>query len=402
MEDHITEVHMNMQPHNESAALDVALFLTLVASYVLFAFILVGCGSAAPSALSSTSQPLSIERDVVASSSYANTYAGGFGVGWTEVQPSGGQPTPRQGQSMVFVPLTGQVVMFGGQGSSGLLDDTWSYDPVGRRWAELRPSGPLPTPRKGQSMVFVPLTGEVIMFGGAGVNSLLNDTWSYDPLRNAWHEYTVSGPGGFKSISPPSPRTEQAMVFDLLAGEAILFGGGGAEGVLGDTWAYEPIGHTWTELHPAGPLPAARQGQAMAFDLPTNQILLVGGVGKEGVVGDIWNYDPSGNTWMDLSGGSVQRPFRAAGAAACSSATGRTVLFGGENQFSTISGDTWVGDGGKNWSAVPGSESGPAARRNAAMAYCELSDTYVLFGGADTGNHVLGDTWVYWAPNIRH
>ena len=28
------------------------------------------------------------------------------------------------------------------------------------------------------------------------------------------------------------------------------------------------------------------------------------------------------------------------------------------------------------------------------MAYCELTDTYVLFGGVDSSAHLLGDTWV--------
>jgi hypothetical protein len=77
-------------------------------------------------------------------------------------------------------------------------------------------------------------------------------------------------------------------------------------------------------------------------------------------------------------------------------------MIGGENQFSTISGDTWICDGGKQWSVVPGGKVGPAARRGAAMAYCELTDAYVLFGGVDSSGHLLGDTSVYWTPNIRY
>jgi hypothetical protein len=36
------------------------------------------------------------------------------------------------------------------------------------------------------------------------------------------------------------------------------------------------------------------------------------------------------------------------------------------------------------------------------MAYCELTDAYVLFGGVDSSGHLLGDTSVYWTPNIRY
>jgi hypothetical protein len=76
-------------------------------------------------------------------------------------------------------------------------------------------------------------------------------------------------------------------------------------------------------------------------------------------------------------------------------------MFGGQNRFSGMSGSTWTCDGGENWFAAEESDAGPVARRYAAMAYCELTDTYVLFGGVERSGHPLGDTWVYSTPNIR-
>jgi DNA-directed RNA polymerase specialized sigma24 family protein len=256
--------------------------------------------------------------------------------------------------------------------------------------------------RQGQSMAFAPVTGSVVLFGGAGAAGPLQDTWAYDPLRNAWSECTTSGPSGMVAISPPSPRQEQSMVFDPLTGQVILFGGAGEDGPLGDTWSCEPISSTWIELHPLGPLPVPRGGQAMVFDITTGQVYLVGGAGAGGVLGDIWAYDAAGNTWASLSQYSFSWPFRSGQAMACSSATGRIVLFGGQRMDWKASADTWFSDAGRNWTGVPAGDGDPSARSGSSMVYCELTDSIVLFGGVDADGELLNDTWVYWQPNIRH
>ena len=101
---------------------------------------------------------------------------------WTELYSSWFTPPVHLDASMAYDSDTHKVIMFGGQDSSGFLDDTWAYDPAFNTWTQLHPSGPLPPAQAYSSMAYDSDTHQVIMFGG-GAESLLNDTWAYDPAR---------------------------------------------------------------------------------------------------------------------------------------------------------------------------------------------------------------------------
>jgi N-acetylneuraminic acid mutarotase len=137
---------------------------------------------------------------------------------------------------MVYDSSAGKVILFGGYDGAEVLDDTWTYDPVGNAWTELRPGGAPPTARSNHSMVYDSRMGKVILFGGlSSTGTLLNDTWVYDPAGNSWAELHPAG-------SLPPACTMHSMVYDSITGKAILFGAGDVSaGVLrNDTWAYEP------------------------------------------------------------------------------------------------------------------------------------------------------------------
>jgi len=72
---------------------------------------------------------------------------------------------------------TGTIVMFGGT----CCNDTWTWD--GRQWTERHPrhspsvrssTGPMP------GMAYDAARGRVVVFGGSGFNGILNDTWTWD------------------------------------------------------------------------------------------------------------------------------------------------------------------------------------------------------------------------------
>jgi hypothetical protein len=130
------------------------------------------------------------------------------------------------------------------------------------------------------------------------------------------------------------------MAYDAQRGRAVLFGGLGASGALGDTWEWD--GSTWTQVASTGPVP--RHGHTMAYDARRQ----------------------------------------------------RTVLFGGEAQGPSgtqVFDDTWEWDG-SSWSRVP--IAGPLGRRGAAMVYDAQSEACLLFGGFDRNlGREVGDTWEY-------
>jgi len=90
------------------------------------------------------------------------------------------------------------------------------------------------------------------------------------------------------------------MVYDSNTGKAILFGNLGT-----GPWAYDPAANTWTNLHPGGDLPAARSGHAMVYDPVGRRMILFGGGSEGGCFNDTWAYDPVENTWTELAGSAA-------------------------------------------------------------------------------------------------
>jgi hypothetical protein len=149
-----------------------------------------------------------------------------------------------------------QVVLFGGIDSSNTeLNETWVWD--GTNWTNVTPANPSNSPsvRFGFSMVYDSTHHEVVLFGGQGCCSQLNDTWLWDGLN--WANVTPSNPA-----DSPSAREYPAMAFDSAHNQVVLFGGI-TNTELGDMWLWD--GTVWAPISPANP-PSARYGSVMAYD----------------------------------------------------------------------------------------------------------------------------------------
>jgi N-acetylneuraminic acid mutarotase len=74
----------------------------------------------------------------------------------------------------------------------------------------------------------------------------------------------------------------------------IVFGGvlSGSTSFLNDTWAYDPSANTWTELTPSGTLPSRRHDQAMVYDPSGNRMIMFGGFASSSRLNDTWVYTP--------------------------------------------------------------------------------------------------------------
>jgi N-acetylneuraminic acid mutarotase len=266
---------------------------------------------------------------------------------WTKLKPPGYHPSPRAGQAMAYDPVTHRLIMFGGQNENyAFLDGTWAYDPAANTWAELKPSGTVPAARCAHSMVYVPDTGKLVMFGGTGGapqpvtpfplgTELFNDTWAYDPGANTWTNLNPAG-------AVPEIRGFFTMAYDPIARKVILFGGATATALFSDTWAYDPAANRWTHLSPAGTVPAARGGQVMAYDPPTRKMLLFGGGSFTGVFDDVWAYDSAANAWKELRRSETVPSARACATMVCDPTTQRLILFGGVEYGPTNFNDTWA------------------------------------------------------------
>lgn len=167
-------------------------------------------------------------------------------------------PEPRQAASMAHDENAGNVVMFGGEGSGGLFDETWIWDGSHKTWQEKLHLDPVPPKRKGAVMAYDPVSKKVLLFGGEGASSLLNDTWLWDGLEEKWEKVTGAG---------PSARSGAALAYD--GEKLVLFGGykgsSGSKTLLNDTWLWDGTASAWTEASPTDSPPASYGGQ-MAYD----------------------------------------------------------------------------------------------------------------------------------------
>lgn len=331
---------------------------------------------------------------------------GQSGCYWRRVRPGGPAPAARTDHAMVFVDQLSceSVILFGGLGASLLPPgrepraDTWRWN--GTAWEDA--TSPLISPprRYGHAMAYDNDRHVIVLFGGTGDGGELGDTWEYDCALSTWREVF---PVGLPAL--PSARSEHGMTYDPARQRVVMFGGSGEQPYLNDTWEYyiHPLfGTVWQLRDDLPPLrPPARAGHAMTFDagIPPPPLMrvavLFGGRGVGGTLGDTWTYD--GATWTQCAGGGLPGA-RDEHAMTYDSRRGVSVLFSGSGS-TLFAADTFQLDlagGSCSWGPIPQppfDSAPPTSRMGHALAYDRIHAEAVLFGGEDDRG-LLGDTWV--------
>jgi N-acetylneuraminic acid mutarotase len=244
---------------------------------------------------------------------------------------------------MVYDPAGRTTILFGGVTISQLANDLWAYSSAANTWTRLKTTGGPPPARTYPSMVYDPATGKAILFGGWTGSSTFGDTWTYAPATGRWSKLSI--------IGSPHARWGASMVYDSARRKLILFGGlfGSYDGSnrLNDTWEYDPAAQAWKNLAPAGALPPARGYASMIYDSATGKVILFGGfAGRDGLLADTWAYNPSTNTWDQLHPGGTNPSRRDFSSAVYDQRAKMTILFGGltggnGNINGTVLNDTW-------------------------------------------------------------
>ena len=159
---------------------------------------------------------------------------------WTRVSADG--PAGRARTALAYDSRRRQVVLFGGVSASpgpqqpqAFLDDTWIWE--NGSWRKAAEGGP--RGRYAHGMVFDERAGVVLLYSGAAAhkNAPLSDMWQWDGAR--WTEIALTGP-------TPGYRYQPVMVFDPVRGRTVLYGG--IEGSRNDTWEWD--GSRWREITP--------------------------------------------------------------------------------------------------------------------------------------------------------
>jgi Galactose oxidase, central domain len=305
---------------------------------------------------------------------------------------SSGSPAPRAWASMTFDIRTDSVILFGGLGASGLLDDTWSFsDGV---WTELFPTVSPPA-RFGAVMVYDsnPTDGYLLLFGGKGAGGYLDDTWKF--TGTTWKNLT---PSVLTPTNTPSPRANATIAFDdnWTTNEVLLFGGQGVDGALNDTWQY--LDGSWSLARiPNQMAPPPRASAGLVFDDAASDkyLVLFGGTNGTEVLGDTWELR-NGTGWIELANASPPSMAPRFGEGiAYDAANSYVLLFGGVGASGPLDDSWWFGAG--QWHAVLPARM-PSPRLGPAMAYDRVARDVILLGGASDTNStaaLLGDTWIF-------
>ncbi len=195
---------------------------------------------------------------------------------WTSLSPAGVLPPARFGHTAIYDPVRDRMIVFGGHGSSGVLNDTWALSLAGvPAWSPIASIGNLPAARWSHSAIYDPRRDHMIVCGGLEVT----DTPEVWVLAlgdgNVWSEINPSG------VAPAGRRAHTA-VHDPVRDRMIVFGGIAESPsdfvFLDDVWALQLGGLMgWSKLSPAGPIPPGRWWHSAIYDPQRDQMVVYGG-----------------------------------------------------------------------------------------------------------------------------
>lgn len=184
----------------------------------------------------------------------------------------------------------------------------------------------------------------------------------------------------------PGPRWGHVSVVDSHRNRVLVFGGMGPNGKLGDLWEYRLGDQTWSPL-PTTSGPSPRITAAGIADVARDRMVLVGGEATE-ASDEVWALDFETDTWALLGVGPTPRFDHGA------ATDGARAWFyaGFSAPFATLD-DLWVMDlATGTWALLAPNGAKPAARSNVGFAY--FGDALYVVGGHGALASTP-DTWRY-------
>ncbi|MFH0793360.1 MAG: kelch repeat-containing protein, partial [bacterium] len=287
---------------------------------------------------------------------------------WTRRETGPSAVVPQARHSFGFAWRATDGVLFGGRLDSDLLSSETFRLVSPSEWSVLA-SNPAPQAREGHVMGFDSARQQTVLFGGFDGINFLGDTWLLGST-GGWTQAVQTGPA-------PDVRAYAAMAYDSLRNRLVMFGGKNAAAILGDVWFYAT---DWQAAPPSSTVPSARHSHSMVYMPSIDRTIIFGGVDKDGqFLGDTWAYNADANSYS-LVPSPVSPSPRFAASMTYDAQRDRIVLFGGFNSVQTPLDDTWEFDG-TEWYPVPTGGT-PAARAGHRLIFDATARQVCVFGGA--------------------
>jgi hypothetical protein len=120
---------------------------------------------------------------------------------WTRLSPSGSVPSIRATFGLGYDPDSRRLYLFGGiLYPSTLYNDLYVCDMSSLTWTRLYPSGDSPCERRGAAGAFDPVNHRILVFGGEGYDGFLNDTYYADVANVALTEWQAASVAGCQPL----------------------------------------------------------------------------------------------------------------------------------------------------------------------------------------------------------
>ena len=212
---------------------------------------------------------------------------------FVDKNPSG-PPVARYGHSGVLTD-DNRLIICGGEktsGTSGLLNDTWSYDTSNNSWTELHSgSGTAPSGRLHHKCVYFDNT--MYLFGGTIDNT--ND----DTSDQLWKLDLSSTPYTWSAITPTGskPGKRARHILEIEGNQIYLFGGSAPypspTTTYDDLWRFNTSSLEWDQLS----TPTGKKRYAHSSLLTADNIYIFGGYDGSNYLNDIMKYNITLDTW---------------------------------------------------------------------------------------------------------
>jgi hypothetical protein len=192
-----------------------------------------------------------------------------------------------------------KVLIHGGIGDPGHLDDMWIFDLSDSTWTEIEPVGAKPSPRHYHKIVEIS-ENKLLLYGGYDTATVKKDTWIYDLTLNTWTELTPA-------VNPLN-RYMHTLV-SIGDNKVMLYGGKKTySSTMGETWVFDLTDTTWTkDVNTINP-PGLYQHMMSETCLDGKRcVVLFGGASNSGEINETWTFG-GGDYITDIKSETLQQP----------------------------------------------------------------------------------------------
>jgi hypothetical protein len=255
---------------------------------------------------------------------------------------------------------------------------------AGAEWRRL--DIPAPAARALHVAIFDDRRGEALVYGGVGADGgVLDDLWAFSLRSERWHEVAVEG-------ERPAPRWAASAVHDAVGDRMVLFFGNAAP-ATDEVWALDLGSRRWSLLA-AGPL--ARYDTAAATDGRGRAWIYGGFAGPQfrpdTPLGDLWELDIAADSWRPLPPGGEPPPPTTNAALAFHD--GALYLLGGHDATGVTPGFWRYDLSRQEWRPLA-ADARPAAWTHHARAVDAVCSDLLLLGGDDADAVEVPDLEAY-------